>query len=195
MDIIKHHQFSYGKAALKRILFFFQDCKVRLFVRTWGWVKDDRVYISGWTISLISNRTEISTELKTFQQPSLFCVFNYPGSTCVALESDGERTTEGISTLLVYSRGGCVGIEVCEIPVVELRKWFPDKNRAWSRPDPFYRQYALEKPSWAEREGEKENTRKIWGVGGADTVVRFLTEIVMGLLPWSAIIQTTQASI
>lgn len=48
----------------------------------------------------------------------------------VALESIGERTAEGTSTLLVYSRGGCVGIGICDIPVVKLRKWFLDKNRA-----------------------------------------------------------------
>lgn len=44
--------------------------------------------------------------------------------SAVALESDGEWTAEGISMLLVYSRGGCVGIEICEIPVVKLRKFF-----------------------------------------------------------------------
>lgn len=58
-----------------------------------------------------------NTELKAFQQPSLFCVLNYPGSSCVALESDGERTAEGTSALFVY---GYMGIKVCEIPVVEL---------------------------------------------------------------------------
>lgn len=70
-----------------------------------------------------------------------------------------------------------MGIELCEIPVV--KKWFSVKNRARSRPDPFYRQYALEKPSRAERKGEKESTERKCRVGGADTVVRFLTEILI----------------
>lgn len=89
------------------------------------------------------------------------CVFARIGA--VALESDGEWTAEGTSTLLVYSRGGCVGIEICEIPVVKLRKWFLAKNRARSRPDPFYRQYAQEKPSWAEQERVRKRARERYG--------------------------------
>ncbi len=81
----------------------------------------------------------------------------------VALESDGEWTAEEISTLLVYRRRGSLGIEICEIPVVKLRKWFLTKNRARSRPDPFYRQYALEKPSWAEQESVRKRARERYG--------------------------------
>lgn len=114
----------------------------------------------------------ISTELKAFLELTLFCMFNYLGASCmcvcarigaIALESNGEWTAEGTSTLLDYSRGGCVGTEICEIPVVELRKSFLDKNRARSRPDPFYRQYALEKPSWAERERVRKRARERYG--------------------------------